>query len=481
VTIDLAGRAVTPGLVDGHCHLHGLGMSLEIISLRGVRSAEEAAERVRDGAARFAPGEWIVGRGWDQNLWTPPQFPTHATLDAVIPDRPVALRRIDGHALWANAAAMKLAGVGASTRDPDGGRVVRDASGAPTGVFVDAAMELIEHAIGGSSLETTKRRILAGAREAVAAGITGVHEMGIGDQTVRAYRELAAEGKLDVRVYAFLDGSLLEELPRREPDLDPDGAAMVVVRGIKLYADGALGSRGAWLLAPYSDDPGNTGLVIASPAELRHAVEVTSAHGWQLAVHAIGDGANRAVLDAVEHGGARTRTMRFRIEHAQVVDRADFGRFAALGVLASMQPTHATSDMGWADERLGPARLAGAYAWRSLRDAGARLVGGSDFPIEEVPPLHGIYAAVTRQDRAGKPEGGWRPEQRLTLEEALRMFTVEPAYASFEEGRRGAIVPGAVADLTVFDRDLRADAASLLETRVDLTVVGGRIVYDRPR
>lgn len=479
--IDLGGRAVSAGLVDGHCHLYGLGLSLEVISLRGATSPEEAAARVRDGAARFEDDEWILGRGWDQNLWTPAEFPTRAALDAVVADRPVMLRRIDGHAAWLNTKALAAAGITAKTADPPGGKIVRDGKGEPTGVLIDAAMDLVDAVIPAPSLAARKRRILLASGVAVEAGLTGVHEMGIDDVTVQAYRELVASGELPLRVYAYLEASLLDSLTTRKPDVDRDGSAMFVVRGIKLFADGALGSRGAWLLAPYADDPGNSGLVITRPEELRRAVEITSANGWQLAVHAIGDAANRAVLDAVQSGGKGRKDLRARIEHAQIVDPADFGRFAELGVLASMQPTHATSDMPWAEERLGKERLRGAYAWRSLKEAGARLVGGSDFPIEEVPPILALYAATTRQDAKGQPEGGWLPEQRLTLDEALRMFTVEPAYAAFAEGRRGVVAPGAVADLTVFDRDLVADGPALLATKVDLTIVGGRIVYDRPR
>ncbi len=478
--IDLAGRAVTPGLVDAHCHLHGLGVSLEAVSLRGVKSADEAAGKAAAAAAELPRGEWITGRGWDQNLWQPAEFPTDEVLDRVVPDHPVALRRIDGHALWANAEAMKRAGITAATQDPAGGKIIRDAKGQPTGVFIDNAMDLIEAQIPAPSMETRVRRIVRAADVAVAAGITGVHEMGIEDATVQAYRDLTAQGKLKLRVYAFLDGGALDGLSTRAPDADRDGTAMFTLRGIKLFADGALGSRGALLLAPYTDDPANRGLALLTQAELTRGVELAAKAGWQLAVHAIGDAANRAVLDAIAAGAGGKTDLRFRIEHAQVVAPEDMKRFAELGVIASMQPTHATSDMPWAEQRLGPERIKGAYAWRSLADAGARIAGGSDFPVEEVPPLLALYAATARQDAAGNPAGGWYPEQRLTLDEALRLFTVEAAWASFSEGRRGVLAPGYVADVTVFDRDLLA-GRSLLETHVDLTIVGGAIVYDRQR
>jgi predicted amidohydrolase YtcJ len=455
-------------------------VALESVSLRGVKSADEAAGKAAEAAAGRPRGEWITGRGWDQNLWQPAEFPSNEVLDRVLSDHPVALRRIDGHALWANAEAMKRAGITAATKDPPGGKIIRDAKGTPTGVFVDNAMDLVEAHIPQPSMEARVRRILLAADTAVAAGITGVHEMGIEDATVQAYRDLVAQGKLKLRVYAFLDGSLLAGLPSRKPDVDADGTAMLTVRGIKLYADGALGSRGALLLAPYSDDPGNRGLALLSQAELNHGVELAVQTGWQLAVHAIGDAANRAVLDAVAAGAAGKTDLRFRIEHAQVVAPEDIPRFAELGVIASMQPTHATSDMPWAEQRLGPERIKGAYAWRSLEEAGARIAGGSDFPVEEVPPLLGLYAATTRQDASGNPAGGWYPEQNLTLDEALRLYTVEAAYASFVDGRRGVLAPGYVADVTVFDRDLLA-GRSLLETKVDLTIVGGTIVYRSQR
>ncbi len=478
--IDLAGRALVPGLVDGHCHLYGLGKSMEELSLRGVTSANEVGAKVAEAARGRSPGEWIEGRGWDQNLWTPADFPDHAILDAVAPQNPVALRRIDGHALWANHAALAHAGITRTTPDPPGGRIVHDAAGEPTGVLVDNAMALVEKQIPAVSAEVRKRRILAAAEVAIAAGLTGVHEMGIGDETIAAYRELAAAGKLKLRVYAFLDGTdpaMVDQLATRRPERDVDGRSHFVVGGIKLFADGALGSRGAALLAPYSDDPSQSGLVLESQDHLDHAAAEALRTGWQLAVHAIGDRANRMVLDAIERAHVPA-DRRFRIEHAQIVSPADIARFGKLGVIASMQPSHATSDMPWAEARLGHERLRGAYAWRSMLAAGARLAFGSDFPIEDVPVIAGIYAAVTRTDAAEKPEGGWLPEQILTLTEALHAYTVGPAYASFEEGHHGTIAPGYMADLTVFDHDLVV-GPTLLTTRIDLTIVGGAIVYQR--
>jgi predicted amidohydrolase YtcJ len=478
--VDLHGRTAMPGLVDAHCHLYGLGRALEEISLRGVASVEAAAKLVANAAQGRPEGEWILGRGWDQNLWTPPAFPGHAPLDQAAPRHPVALERIDGHALWLNAAALRAAGIGKDTPDPPGGKILRDAAGEPTGVLVDRAMDLVESKMPSAPPAVRTRRILRAAALAASLGLTGVHEMGIDDDTVAAYRALAHDGKLPIRVYAYLAGAgRVDSLPGRTPDRDPDGTAMFVLRGVKLFADGALGSRGAALLAPYDDDPGNTGLVVTSPEELARAAKIVAQAGFQLAVHAIGDRANRAVLDAFAAAGAGPgRDLRFRVEHAQVVAPEDVPRFAALGVVASMQPTHATSDMPWAEARVGPARIRGAYAWRSILATGAHVAFGSDFPVEEPSPLLGLYAAVTRQDTQGRPPGGWKPEQRLTLDEALRAFTVEPAWAAFAEAHRGAIAPGMVADLTVLDRPLAADR-SLLDAHADLVIVGGRVAYER--
>ncbi|MBI4509745.1 MAG: amidohydrolase, partial [Deltaproteobacteria bacterium] len=479
--VELSGRAVTPGLVDGHCHLYGLGRSMEMLSLKGLGQVGEVAARVRDSAGNRPQGEWIIGRGWDQNLWTPAEFPTHEPLTAAAPEHPVSLRRVDGHALWVNRAAMAIAGVTSATADPKGGRILRDAQGNPTGVFIDNAIDLIEGKIPRPTPVAIERQVLMAADVAVAAGLTGVHEMGIDDDVAAVYRSLAGQERLKLRVYGLLAGEdQINSLSTRELLVDPDGTAMFVLRAAKLFADGALGSRGAALFEPYSDDPSNRGLILLGEEELRQAALTAAMNGWQLAVHAIGDRANRTVLDAIEAARSATgnQDLRFRVEHAQVVAPQDIERFARAGAIASMQPTHATSDMPWAEKRLGPTRIKGAYAWRSIMSAGARLVGGSDFPVEEVSPLLGIFAAVSRQDTEGNPPGGFLPEQRLTLEEAIRIFTVDAAWASFAERTRGLIAPGYVADLTIFDRELMPDR-SLLDTHVERTIVGGKTVFRR--
>ncbi len=477
-TFRLSGRAIVPGLVDGHCHLHGLGVAQESLDVRGKKSAEEVAKSVAEAAKGRAAGEWITGRGWDQNLFTPAVFPTHASLDALVSDRPVALTRIDGHAVWANSAAMRAAGIDRSTVDPAGGRIMRNEKGEPTGVFIDNAMDLVQVTMPVESNETRERRILQAAKTALSLGLAGVHEMGIDDATVGVYRKLAAEGRLPIRVYAYLaGGSPMVSLAGRKPDVDETGSAMFVMRGVKVFADGALGSRGASLLKPYADEPSSSGLSIMDRNALSKAAVQAADAGFQLAVHAIGDRANRDVLDAVASIGAeRSKALRFRIEHAQIVAPDDIARFASLGVLASMQPTHATSDMPWAPARLGSDRLAGAYAWQSLKSAGAWLVFGSDFPVEEPSPLMGLWAAVSRQDPSGNPPNGFLPEQRVSLDEAIAGFTVGPAYASFAEKNRGKIAPGYMADLTVFDREFTAERA-LLDTKVVAVVVGGKVAY----
>ncbi len=477
--VELAGKSVTPGLVDGHCHLYGLGAAMESVSLKAMASEQAAAATVAAAAAGRPVGEWIVGRGWDQNPWGG-AFPTRGTLDAVLGDRPAALSRVDGHALWVNTAALKLAGVTRATPDPAGGKILRDAAGEPTGVLVDLAMDLVGKHVPAASREARERRIRAAAQAAIAVGLTGVHEMGIEDETVAVYRALVSAGELPLRVNAYLEGSaaMAAGLGAREVEPD-DGDAYFALVGMKLFADGALGSRGAALAADYTDDAGNRGLWITEPAVLREAVIAASAAGWQVATHAIGDAAVHATLDAYEAAERKQPgvDLRLRVEHAQVMTPDDIERLARLGVIASMQPTHATSDMPWAEARLGPERIKGAYAWRSVLAAGGLIVAGSDFPVEETSPLFGLYAAVMRRDPHGSPAEGWYPAQRMTLDEAIFAFTAAPAVAGFVEEHRGRLVPGFIADVTVYDRPLVA-GRELLDTRVLMTVVGGEVVYE---
>lgn len=476
--VDASNATILPGLTDAHGHLYGLGLSLDTVNVVGATTYDEVVAKIKERAATAHPGEWILGRGWDQNLWPGKQFPAAAPLDAAIPDHPVWIRRVDGHAGVANSAAMRAAGVTAATPDPSGGHIVRDSAGNPTGTFVDNAMELIDSRVPPPSFEIRKRRVLAAAQTIAANGLTEMHDAGADADTIRAVKELVDEKRFPIRVYIMLsdDAALLEDwLDKRGPLVGYGGR--MTVRAIKLYADGALGSRGAALLHPYTDDPGNSGLLVSEPAHIAAVAARGRARGFQVCTHAIGDRAVQEVIDAYEKAGA-VPAERFRIEHFQVVAPPDFARTAHDGIIASMQPTHATSDMPWAEARLGPERIKGAYAWRTVLNSGGRLALGSDFPVEYVNPFFGIYSAVTRQDHHGNPPGGWYPEQRLTLAEAIRGFTSDAAYAAFEEGSRGTIEPGKLADFTIVDGDFyTAPASDLWKTKVRATVVGGQVVY----
>lgn len=478
--VDTSNATILPGLTDAHAHLYGLGQSLDTVSLTGTRSYDEVIARVKTRAATTPAGQWILGRGWDQNDWTVKEFPTAAALDAAVPDHPVLLDRVDGHAALANTAALRAAGVTAATADPEGGKVIRDANGSPTGTFVDAATALIEAHVPPATVEQRKARVLAAARAIAATGLTEVHDAGIDAATITAVKQLIDEKQFPIRVYAMLsdNDSLLRTWFASGPLVDYGGR--LTVRSVKLYADGALGSRGAALLAPYSDDHGNSGLLVSRPEHLEDVARRARAAGFQVNAHAIGDRGVRNVIDAYVSAGA-TASDRFRVEHLQVIAPADVPRLVERGIIASMQPTHATSDMYWAEARVGSERVQGAYAWRTILDAGGKLALGSDFPVEEVNPFFGIYAAVTRQDQAGTPAGGWYPSQGLTLTEAIRGFTRDAAWAAFEERSRGTIEPGNLADLTVVEGDLYAmPATELYKAKVRYTVVGGEVVYPAP-
>ena len=476
-TIAVLNGTILPGLTDAHAHLYGLGNALDVVDLTGTESYDAVIERVKQRAATAMSGEWIVGRGWDQNDWPVQEFPTFAALDAAVPDHPVFLTRVDGHAALANSAAMRAANITAATKDPEGGRIVRDASGNPTGVFVDAATDLVENAMPAPSVQQRKARVLAAAQNIAANGLTEIHDAGITAETITTVQELIDEGVFPIRVYAMLsdNAALLDQWFRGKPLIDYGGR--LTVRSVKLYADGALGSRGAALLAPYSDDPGNSGLMLATPEHLQDVAARARAAGFQANAHAIGDRGVRNVIDAYSSAGV-TANDRFRIEHLQVIALDDVPRLVQRGIIASMQPTHATSDMYWAEARVGPERAKGAYAWRTVLNAGGRLALGSDFPVEAVNPFFGLYAAVTRQDQKGWPEGGWRPTEKLSLAEAIRGFTSDAAYAAFEEKSRGTIEVGKLADFTIVDDDLFAmPAAELYKAKVRYTIVDGKVVY----
>ncbi|HUM00858.1 MAG TPA: amidohydrolase [Thermoanaerobaculia bacterium] len=478
--LELKGAVIYPGFVDAHGHLEELGLSREILDLRG-KSKEQILKLVQDAAAKSATGAWIRGWSWDQNLWPGKRFPTAVELTAAAPRNPVVLTRFDGHAVWVNDAVLRLARITPETADPDGGRILREESGRPTGVFVDTATDLIVKVTPQPSPAERRRLIAAGAKACAAAGLTGIGDASGYDRNgLELLRAMAREKALPIRIYATVGAETKELASILSGGPIADGR--LTVRAVKLYADGALGSRGAALLADYSDDPGNRGLLVTPPGKMDDVALACARAGWQLWVHAIGDRGNRLALDSVEKAfaAARPRDPRFRIEHAQVVALDDIPRFARLGVIASIQPTHATSDMPWAEARVGPERIRGAYAWRRFLAAGVRLAGGSDFPVERESPLLGLYAAITRQNLEGQPPGGWYPDQKLTRREALRLFTEDAAYAEFAESRRGRIEAGFDADLTVLDRDIVSDTLSPPEipgAKVVVTIVGGEVVF----
>lgn len=486
--IDAGGATVIPGLIDAHGHMLGLGMAHLTADLVGTSSKEEIVRRLRAFAATLPADAWLVGRGWDQNDWAQKQFPTAADLDAAFPDRPVWLSRIDGHAGWANSAAMRaierdLSGKSASEGwQPDGGRIVRDASGQATGIFVDEAMALVYAVVPEASGDTIERALKLAMGDAVTHGLTGVHDAGVSLAELRVMQRLADDGEMPMRITAMADGNgkALEWLCQEGVYQHP--SHRLQMRTVKLYIDGALGSRGAAMIKDYSDDHGNDGLLVMTPAQLREAVGKAQRCGVQVATHAIGDRGNREVLDAYAAAlgnKAAGSDHRWRIEHAQIIAPEDLPRLAKMHVIASMQPTHATSDMPWAEDRVGPRRINGAYAWRKLRDSGARLALGSDFPVESVDPRLGLYAAATRADGEGMPAGGWHPEDKLTAYEALRGFTLDAAYAGFGEAEVGSLAPGKRADFVILAEDpLAIDPAGLKDLVVRATYVDGKAVFE---
>jgi predicted amidohydrolase YtcJ len=476
--LDLGGRTVLPGLVDGHGHLMLLARARLELDLAGTGSEEEIAGMVRAAAARLAPGEWISGRGWDQTRWPGQRFPTRASLDRAAPGHPVALVRVDGHATWASGAALERAGITRHTADPPGGRIVRGDDVEPTGILIDLAQDAIRSRVPPPSETRFDQAVEAVIAECLAKGLTGAHEPGLDLGAAASYTRLIGRGRFPFRVFAALSGRKAwgEYRDRGAPRSVGDGH--LTVGALKLWLDGALGSRGAALHAPYCDDPANTGLVLVPPEEVDRLTREAVARGFHVWVHAIGDRANTLVLDVFESvlaaGGPRPR---LRVEHAQILAPADIPRFARLGVVPSMQPTHCTSDMRWAGERLGPERLAGAYAWRSVLDSGAYIAGGSDFPVEDANPFHGLHAAVTRRPREGD-DPRWQPAQRMTREEAVRAFTIWNARSIGREADQGSLERGKRADLIALSDDVFSCAAErIADIAPVLAMVGGAVVH----
>ncbi|MEP6778743.1 MAG: amidohydrolase [Gemmatimonadaceae bacterium] len=481
--VDANGRTVIPGMVDAHAHFNGIAQALRTVDLTDTRSYDEVIARVLERAKTTPKGAWIVGRGWDQNDWGDTRFPTHEKLSAALPDNPVVLTRVDGHAVLANALAMRTANISSATADPTGGRLLRDASNNPTGVFVDNAQNLIGRTIPAPKSEEVRSALKDAISELHRWGLTGIHDAGASRAQIDMYESMAKAGELELRLDAMIsdDSAALIHYFALGPRSALYGGKLWV-RSVKLYADGALGSRGAALLEPYNDDPNNIGLLVSPPVHIREVAERALKAGFQVNTHAIGDRGNRIVLDAYEAAlkAVPTADHRFRIEHAQILAPDDIPRFAELGVIPSMQASHQTSDMYWAEKRLGQTRLLGAYAWRSLLASGVVIPNGSDAPVEKVNPLISFHAAVARQDANNWPAGGWFADQKMTREEGLRSMTIWPAYAAFQENELGSLTIGKFADFVILDQDImRVPAELILQTNVLNTFVGGKEVYAR--
>jgi predicted amidohydrolase YtcJ len=472
-TIDGGGRTLLPGLIDAHGHVLGLGFGALQLDLVGTNSLDDLKHRLRAYAAAHPDARWIIGRGWNQELWPDKRFPTAADLDSAVGDRPVVLERVDGHAIVANSAAMKAAGVTAATRTPPGGRI-------ENGLFVDNAMELVNKAMPAPTPAELDQALATAQDILLSNGVTGIGSMSTSLGDWNAMRRAGEGGRLQVRLMVYADElKLLAEVPAPTPWLYGDRLKMA---GIKFYADGALGSRGAWLKQPYADRPDTRGLQFHSDAEMLKLADTAAARGFQIATHAIGDAANAQVISTYEAMSKKYgRDRRWRIEHFQIADPADIARLAPAGIIASMQPTHQTSDRLMAEKRLGPNRLAGAYAWQSVLKSGAKLAFGTDFPVESPAPFPGLAAAISRQDMQGQPPGGWLPSERLTFAQALDAYTRDAAYAGFAEDRIGSLEPGKWADFILIDRDpTTVDAQALARTEVIETWVAGKKVWARP-
>ncbi|MCT2530670.1 amidohydrolase family protein [SAR92 clade bacterium H921] len=476
------GKTLIPGITDAHGHVSSLGYTLLSLDVRGRKSAQAAAEEVAAYAAEKPTLNWIQGRGWNQVLWPDQQYPSAAILDAQINDRPVWLERIDGHAGWANSKALALAGITGETVSPPGGEIIRHSNGQPTGVLIDNAMNLVTRVIPAPNddeiilaLETVSQHLLS-------LGITSTHDAGVSSAEHRLYRQIADSGDMRVRIYGMISSTNVDIAQTLDAGHSVDNLDLYSMRSIKVYVDGALGSRGAAMLAPYTDRTDHSGLLVTSTDQLRDLFKKSIAADFQVAIHAIGDKGNRIALDEVEYayGTVGGRHLRHRIEHSQIVHLEDIPRFKFLDVIPSMQPTHATSDMNMAEDRIGPERIKGAYAWRSFLDQGSRVVSGSDYPIELANPFHGIHAAVTRQNQENMPTAGWIAEEAMTLEEVMRSFTIDAAWAAHQEARLGGLTAGKWADFILLDQDIfQVDSEKLWRTQVLETWVAGDRVYQK--
>lgn len=480
--IDGEGKVMLPGLIDAHGHLLGLGANLLEVNLRDSKSAKHAASMVADYAFANTTQDWITGRGWNQELWSDRAFPRAQDLDNVVSDRPVFLTRVDGHAAWVNSKAMALAGITKDTQSPVGGEILKDSDGNPTGVFIDNAAALIEAYLPSASSEIYEQQLHAAGEHLLANGVTAMHDAGVNREVYDFYLKEAVEGDLPVRIYAMISATDpdLKTLLANGPIRDKED--FLSIRSVKAYGDGALGSRGAALLSPYSDAPHQHGLLLTQPQDMTPLFTTVIGAGFQLNYHAIGDKANHVALNEFEKtfaaiGGSELRN---RIEHAQVIAPEDLARFAELDVLPSMQPTHATSDKNMAEDRIGKDRMKGAYAWQTLLESGIPLPLGSDFPVELANPFYGLHAAVTRQDRDNQPVKGWYAHEALTIEQAFKGFTLDAAYAGHMEDTLGTLTPGKWADFILVDQDIfNIDEKDIWKTQVQATYIAGKNVYSK--
>lgn len=484
--IDLAGKTMVPGLVDGHLHFPGLGSDRSrSIQLDDTQNVAEALALIKRRVARLEPGEWLAGSGWHLGNWGVDDWPTAAQMDRVAPNNPVSVRGMHGHASWLNSKALAAAGITKDREDPSDGIIMRDASREPTGILIENAQWIVRDVMPSTQTETVKERIRKSIQLSLSYGFTGAHDIGTSLDAVEAYRELIAEKDMPFRINAVIriwrTGELLDKLMEMGPIIG-EGEHRLTMRSVKMSIDGALGARGAAMLQPYSDEPSASGVIRVEPDVLYNILKQSLANGFTAAMHGIGDRGNRIILDAVEKALKENPVQdhRMRVEHAQIVALEDIPRFAASDLIASFQWIHCTLDMPWAEKRVGPERIKGGYAWRTFMDEGIRLVGGSDEGPRTFSPFMGLHAAVTRQDRNGNPPDGWYPEQRLTRLEALKSYTLDAAYASFEEEILGSIEPGKLADFAVLSKDIMSiPAEEILQTEAVMTIVGGKVVFKR--
>ncbi|PWN05148.1 amidohydrolase [Rhodohalobacter mucosus] len=482
--INGAGQTMLPGLIDAHTHVMNLGFQELDVNVQGIDSLDETLEKIRQYAEDNPDLEWILGRGWNQVLWEENEFPTAEDLDRIVPDRPVFLRRVDGHAAWANSKAMELAGIDDDTPDLQGGVIRRDENGKATGIFIDTAMGYIGSEIPPRTAAEKRRAFELALEKMARHGLTSVHDARTNNETWEMYKEYADNGTLITRIYVMAAGTGDEfDVMAAKGPIKSYADDMLSMRSVKISADGALGSRGAALLEDYHDDPGNKGLLFFDQEDLNAMLLKGASAGFQMNIHAIGDAANRQVLDGFEYINNELdgqADLRHRVEHAQIVALDDIPRFVDLNLIASMQPTHATSDMNMAEDRVGPDRIRGAYAWQTFLDQGTVIAAGSDFPVEDVNPFYGLYSAVTRQDHEGMPPGGWYSEQRMSRIETIRAFTIDAAYSAHQEEVLGTLEPGKWADFILIDRDFfEVEASQIWQTEVNETWVAGKRVFQK--